>query len=325
MLNVQRLRVLCAVARLRSFSAAAEELNYTQSAISQQIAALEREVGVALLERRARAVMPTVAGEALIAHAEGILARLAAAQEELQAIAGLRGGSLRLASFASAGGTLLPEAIARFRARYPAVELALVEGEPEQIAPRLAAGEIDLALLFAFAEGPRARTAQQSRLRRIHLLSDPMYLALPREHPLAERPTLRLGDLSEESWIQTSRASACAGYVVRACHRAGFEPRVSFESDDYLTVQGLVAAGVGVALIPRLALANQRRDIVVRSLAPRNPLREVFAATPLEGRAAPAAPAMLQLLATVASEYSTQSGAGAKAPGADAPPRSPTD
>ena len=303
MLNVQRLRVLCAVARLRSFSAAAEELNYTQSAISQQVATLESEVGVALLERRGRSVRPTAAGEALIAHAESILARIAAAEEELQAIAGLRGGSLRLASFASAGGTLLPEAIARFRARYPAVELTLAEGEPEEIAPRLAAGELDLALLFAFAEGRAARGSQRPRLVRTHLLNDPMYLALPAEHPLAARPALRLADLSEQAWIQTSRNSACARYVVRACHRAGFEPRVSFESDDYLTVQGLVAAGVGVALIPHLALASQRSDIVVRSLAPRDPLREVVAARPSEGRSAPAAPAMLEILRAVAADY----------------------
>src|SRR2546427_4722205 len=151
MLNVARLRVLKEVAYRGSFSRAADALSYTQSAVSQQIAALEAEAGMALLERHPRGVSLTAAGQTLVGHAEGILARLEAADAALSAIAGLRGGRLRMASFPTAGATLMPLAVATFRASYPDVELTLAEGGPEEIAPRLRAGELDLALLFEFA------------------------------------------------------------------------------------------------------------------------------------------------------------------------------
>ncbi len=187
MLNVARLRVLVEVARRGSFSGAAEALSYTQSAVSQQVATLEAETGMTLLERHARGVRVTAAGQALLEHAEGILARLEAAEDELSAIAGLRAGRLRMASFPTAGATLMPLAIATFRSRYPELELTLAEGEPEEIAPRLHAGEFDLALLFEFDE-----PASVEGLTRVELLEDPMYLALPREHVLAEKNDLRL-------------------------------------------------------------------------------------------------------------------------------------
>jgi DNA-binding transcriptional LysR family regulator len=298
MLNVARLKILNEVAHRGSFSAAAEALDYTQSAISQQIAALEAEAGMTLLARHPRGVSLTAAGQTLVGHAEGILARLESAEAALGTIAGLRGGRLRMASFPSAGATLMPLAIATFRARHPDVELTLAEGEPEQIAPRLRAGEIDLALLFEFGDGAGAE-----ELTRVELLEDPFYLALPREHALAKKRQVRLEDLRDEAWIQTSSASPCARHVVRSCHAAGFEPRVSFESDDYQTVQGLVAAGVGVALIPELALTVVREDISIRALSPRPPARQVIAATPAGARLLPAAPAMLAVLSEAAAEY----------------------
>ncbi len=254
MLNVARLRILSEVARRGSFSAAAASLSYTQSAVSQQVAALEAETGLTLLERHPRGVSLTAAGQTLVGHAEGILARLEAAEEAVDAIAGVRGGRLRMASFPTAGATLMPRAIAAFREAHPGVELTLAEGEPEEIAPRLRAGELDLALLFEFS----GESLLPGGLMRRELLEDPMFLALPRAHRLAARPRLRLEELSEESWVQTSQSSPCARHVVRSCHAAGFEPLVAFESDDYQTVQGLVAAGVGVALIPRLALSAVR-------------------------------------------------------------------
>jgi DNA-binding transcriptional LysR family regulator len=317
MLNVGRLRILKEVAYRGSFSAAAEALSYTQSAISQQIATLEAETGMALMERHPRGVTLTAAGQTLVGHAEGILARLEAAESALAAIAGLRGGRLRVASFSTAGATLMPVAIAMFRASYPDVELTLAEGEPEQIVPRLRAGELDLALLFEFA----GETLLTQDMLRTELLDDPMYLALPRTHALAGKQRLRLEDLAGEAWVQTSRSSPCALHVVRSCHEAGFEPNVAFESDDYQTVQGLVAAGVGVALIPELALSVVREDIAIRALSPASPVRQVVAATPAGARLVPAAPAMLgilegaarQLADTHAQEplperFSTQSG-----------------
>jgi DNA-binding transcriptional LysR family regulator len=301
MLNVARLKVLKEVAYRGSFSAAAEELSYTQSAVSQQIAALEAEAGTALLQRRARGVSLTAAGQVLLGHAEGILAQLETAEGALAEIAGLRGGRLRMASFPTAGATLMPLAIATFRASYPDVELTLSEGEPEEIAPRLRAGELDLALLFDL-EG---ETELGEGTTRVELLKDPMYLALPRAHRLAGKKRLRLEDLKDEAWVQTSSASPCARHVVRSCHEAGFEPRVSFESDDYQTVQGLVAAGVGVALIPELALSVVREEITIRTLSPAPPVRQVLAAAPAGARLVPAAPAMLGVLEQVATQYET--------------------
>jgi DNA-binding transcriptional LysR family regulator len=312
MLNVNRLRILREVAHRGSFSAAADALSYTQSAVSQQIGALEAETGMTLLERRPRGVSLTAAGQTLIGHAESVLADLDAAEAALAAIAGLRGGRLRMASFPTAGATLMPLAIATFRARHPQVELTLAEGEPEQIAPRLRTGEFDLALLFEFDSSPfdpdgglgqTDESASSGRLTRVELLQDPLYLALPRAHRLADRRRLRLEDLREEAWIQTSQTSSCARHVVRCCHAAGFEPHVSFQSDDYQTVQGLVGAGVGVALIPELALSVIREDIVIRALSPRPPARQVIAATAAGARLLPAAPAMLSVLQLIASEY----------------------
>src|ERR1700691_970045 len=130
-----------------------------------------------------------------------------------------------------------------------------------------------------------------------------MYLALPRAHTLASRERVRLQDLAGAAWVQTSSSSRCARDVVRSCHAAGFEPNVAFESDDYQTVQGLVAAGVGVALIPELALSVVREDIVIRPLSPAAPIRQVIAAAPTDARLSPATPAMLEILAQAAKHY----------------------
>jgi DNA-binding transcriptional LysR family regulator len=311
MLHLGRLKVLCEVANRGSFSAAAESLSYTQSAVSQAIARLEAETGATLIVRDRRGVRPTDAGATLVAHAQEIFARVDAAEADLQAVLGLRGGKLRVASFPSAGATLMPLAVAEFRAGHPGVALTLAEGEPEEIAPRLRAGEFDLALLFEF---PGVRERPTAGLRSTKLLDDPMHVALPAAHSLARKRALRLSDLRDEDWVQTSAASPCARHVVRSCHAAGFEPNVTFESDDYETVQGLVAAGVGVALIPRLALTNVHPGVVVRELAPRSPARKVTAAT-IGGRAvAPAADAMVRILREVAERYPLSPQPAAEAP-----------
>jgi DNA-binding transcriptional LysR family regulator len=303
MLHLGRLRVLTEVVSKGSFSAAAESLSYTQSAVSQAIARLESETGATLLVRDRRRVRPTPAGATLVAHAEEIFGRVDAAEADLAAVLGVRSGRLRAASFPSAGATLMPVAVAAFRASYPGISLTLAEGEPEEIAPRLKAGEFDLALLFEFS-GVRERPG--AGLRSTKLLDDPMYVALPAEHPLARKRALRLVDLRDDDWVQTSATSPCARHVIRSCLAAGFEPNVTFESDDYETVQGLVAAGVGVALIPRLALTRVRPGIVVRALAPRSPMRQVIAAT-IGGRGgAPAAQAMIGILQDVARRYSKE-------------------
>ena len=305
MLNVQRLRVLQEVVARGSFSGAADALSYTQSAVSQAIATLEAETGATLLVRDRRGVRPTAAGAALVVHADAILARLQAAEDELAAIRGVRAGRLRMASFPTAGAALMPHAIAAFRAAHPGVELSLAEDEPEQVAPRLRSGELDLALLFEF---PGSGSSLGSGLERRALLDDPLHVVLPATHPLAREPHLRLEQLHDAAWVQTSAASPCARHVVRMCHAAGFEPQVSFESDDYETVQGLVAAGVGVALVPRLALARVRGDVVVRGLSPEAPIRHIVAATAAGAGAAPAAVAMIDILVSVARRYEGEIG-----------------
>jgi DNA-binding transcriptional LysR family regulator len=300
MLHLGRLRVLTEVVTRGSFSAAAEALSYTQSAVSQAVARLEAEMGVMLVVRDRRGVRATAAGATLVDHAEAIFAQVEAAEADLAAVLGVRGGRLRVASFPSAGATLMPLAVATFRRRHPEVSLTLAEGEPEEITPRLRAGEFDLALLFEF---PGVRERPGAGLRTVALLEDPMHVALPAEHPLAAKPALTLADLRDQDWVQTSASSPCARHVVRSCLAAGFEPNATFESDDYETVQGLVAAGVGVALIPRLALTRVHPGIVVRELAPRSPARKVVAATMAGPGVAPAAQTMIEVLSDVARGY----------------------
>jgi DNA-binding transcriptional LysR family regulator len=303
MLNLGRLQVLCEVVGRGSFSAAADALSYTQSAVSQAIARLEAETGATLVIRDRRGVRPTAAGSTLVTHAEAIFAQVEAAEADLAAVLGIRAGRLRVASFPSAGATLMPLAVARFRRAHPEVALTLAEGEPEQIGPRLRAGEFDLALLFEFPGVQPRRDRPGAGLRSVTLLEDPMDVALPVDHPLAAKPALTLADLRDQQWVQTSVDSPCARHVVRSCLGAGFEPDVAFESDDYDTVQGLVAAGVGVALIPRLALTRVHSGIVVRALAPRSPARQVTVATMSGPGVAPAARSMISLLTDVARLY----------------------
>src|ERR1700722_6112344 len=218
MLNLNRLRILVEVASHGSFSAAADAMSYTQSAVSQQIAALEAETGVTLIERLPRGVRLTPAGEVLLEYADGIIARLPAAETEMAAIAGLRGGQLRMASFPTAGATLMPLAIAIFRAQHPEVELTLAEGEPEDIAPRLSAGEFDLALLFEF-EGTSESLGPD--IERMELFEAPVFLGGRANHPPPQGGTPRLETRGAEAWIQPSAAGACARHVVRSCHAAG--------------------------------------------------------------------------------------------------------
>jgi DNA-binding transcriptional LysR family regulator len=301
MLDIRRMRVLREVAARGSFSAAAEALSYTQSAVSQHIAALERETGAQLIERRPRALRLTDAGQALVRHTEAILARLAEAQAELEAIAGLRAGHVRLAAFPSAGATLVPAAVAIFRDRHPDVEVELAMAEPVDGAAGVRAGDYDLALSIADSV-----SHINEGLEAVHLLDDGLHVALPMHHPLAGREQLRLTDLREATWLLGSTGVCPDRYVfLDACHRAGFDPDVMLQSDDYNAIQGFVASGVGVALVPELALVNVREDIVVRPLAGRPVFREIVAVVTGGSAAAPATGAMLDALREAAASFRT--------------------
>jgi DNA-binding transcriptional LysR family regulator len=290
MLDVRRLRVLREVARQGSLAGAADRLSYTPSAVSQQIAALEREAGSALLERRARGVVLTEAGQVLVDHAEVILGALDAAENALAALADLRQGHLRMASFATAAASVLPLAIDRFRARHPGVELTVGQASPTESVARLREGRIDLALTVDLPEHPAEGVDV------IQLFEDPVQLALHRDHPLAAKPDLRLEELARETWIDVPRTTSGGQVLTRACTAAGFAPRVRFESDDYTVIQQLVGAGAGVALLPDLAFCPPHRAVVLRSLGPDTPSRNIQVATRPERFRSPAASAMLDIL-----------------------------
>jgi DNA-binding transcriptional LysR family regulator len=300
MLDVRRMKVLREVAARGSFSAAAEALSFTQSAVSQQVAALERETGAKLVERGARGIRLTQAGEALVRHTEAVLARLEDAEDELQAIAGLRGGRLRMAAFQSAGATLVPRAVAAFHERHPDVELSMVEGEPSVTIPLLKAGEIDIAFAFDLPGRPEPRDPAVEYLT---LVEDPFDLVLPRGHRLAGRRRLKLADFAEESWVTPTHRYQCYDIVRRACLEAGFEPKVAFETDENMAAQAFVATGVGVSVLPRLALEPVHPAVVVRSLGREAPIRLVQAARLAEGYRSPASEAMIQILQDVSEEY----------------------
>jgi DNA-binding transcriptional LysR family regulator len=301
MLDVRRMKVLREVAARGSFSAAAEALSFTQSAISQHVAALERETGTKLVERSPRGVRPTEAGRALVAHADAILARIEAAEEELAAIKGLRGGRLRLACFQSAGATLVPRAVAEFHARHPEVDLGMIEAEPEDAREPLRSGEIDLALVYDFESLPGML---DDELELSHLIDDPYDVVVPREHRLAKRRGVKLADFADEPWVASTSIVGCRRITERACHDSGFEPRVAFEADETLAAQSLVAAGVGVSLLPRLALTTVHPGVVARSLGGSAPVRRIWTARQKGAFHSPASEAMVQILRDVADEFS---------------------
>jgi DNA-binding transcriptional LysR family regulator len=302
MLELKHLKVFKEVVERGSFSAAAEALNYSQPAVSQQIAALERATGAKLVDRNARGIRLTDAGRALLRHADSVLAQLAEAEAELEAIGTLRSGKVRLVSFPTGGASLIPPATAAFHDRYPGVDLILSVADPPAAREHLRSGDVDIALLLESGfEG-----SQDDGIERIHLLDDPMFLALTRDHPLAGRRRLKLAELADETWMHGSNeACSCPdGMIfVRACHTAGFEPRVALHNDDYAAIQGFVAAGVGVALIPQLALESVREDVVIRQLSAPKPTRRVVAAANGNGYRSPATEAMLEILREVSAGY----------------------
>jgi DNA-binding transcriptional LysR family regulator len=295
MLDVRRLQVMVEVVRRGSFTAAADALDFTQPSVSRQIAALEREAGVRLLERDARRVRLTQAGELVFEHAEAILARLAATESALDALADLEGGRLRMASFASANTWLVPEALRRFGDRHPRVELSLTAVPSDRALASLRAGELDLAVLTDWdVPGPDAPEG----VRLEPIARDRLLVALAHDHPLAGRPEFRLADLAAETWIEGSHPD-CLGPLEQHYRARGIAPRIGFHCDDWTGKQALVAAGVGITLFPELAVGSARKDLVLRPLTDGIASRQTYAAVPA-GYQAPAAREMLTLLRELA-------------------------
>ncbi|MFD7137691.1 LysR family transcriptional regulator [Streptomyces sp. NPDC059894] len=254
MIEARHLRVLRAVAATGSFSAAGRELGCTQPAVSQQMKALEASVGTPLLVRSGREMRLTQAGDALVRHAAGILAGLTAAEEEVAAIAGLRAGRVRLVSFPSGSSTLVPTALAALRAAHPGTRVSLEEAEPPESVDKLRAGDCDVALAFRYEDAPGSEEWADLVVR--PLLTDRLVALLPERHRLAGARSLDIGDLAGEPWI--AGCPRCRGQLVEVCEGAGFTPRIDFATDDYPAVAGLVGAGLGVAVLPQLAIESVR-------------------------------------------------------------------
>lgn len=297
MIEARHLRVLRAVATAGSFSAAARELGCTQPAVSQQMKALEASVGTPLLVRSGREMRLTQAGEALVRHASGILAGLVAAEEEVAAIAGLRAGRVRLVSFPSGSSTLVPTALAALRAAHPGTRVFLEEAEPPASVEMLRDGDCDVALAFRYDGTSGAEEWSDLVVR--PLLRDRLVGLVPEGHRLARTRSVAIGDLAGEAWI--AGCPRCRGHLVEICERAGFTPRIDFATDDYPAVAGLVGAGLGVAVLPELAIESVRpKGVRTVALEPAVS-REVVALTLPDLAQVPAVAATLDHLAKAAT------------------------
>ena len=282
MLDVTRLRVLEAVGRLGSVTAAAAELHYSQPTVSHHLGRLEAETGAQLLQRVGRGVRLTEAGRLLADRASEIVGRIDAADAELAGYVGLTAGRVRLAGFSSAIGSLVPAALERLARRHPALEVSLVDTHPVEALGLLRAGRIDVAVLFRYAE----TEPEPPGVRLHHLLDDPVYV-------LAQRRVRKLVTLADETWI--AGCERCRSHLLTLCGEAGFEPRIRYTSDDMVVMQSLVAAGLGVTTIPGLALRAHRADGIVASEVP-GAQRQVYAATYGEPPDPPATAALLTAL-----------------------------
>jgi DNA-binding transcriptional LysR family regulator len=314
MLDVTRLRVLVAVARHGSVTAAAHALNYAQPSVSHHIARLEAETGARLTQRAGRGIRLTDAGRLLAERAEEIIGRLDAAENELAAHIGLRGGRIRLAAFPSALGTIVPAAAARLEAEHPGMDLTLAEAEPPEAVRMLRAGYVDVALVFRHAQAgedaaPPANAEDGTRAR--PLLDDQIYLVTqscatsgadgadahaPAAHApvtLAEAAGPDLAAFADRRWI--AGCERCRSYLLWQCEAAGFTPKIAFTTDDFVAVQALVAAGLGVTTLPGLALRAARHPGIQATPLP-GAFRQVFAMTYGEPPDPPAVTRLLDVL-----------------------------
>ncbi len=325
MLDATHLRTLHAVARSGSFASAAKALSLTPSAVSQQMATLERACGTGLFEREARGTRLTHAGERLLVHAESVLAQLSDAERELAAIAGGRGGLLRFGSFPTATAAFGAAAMQLFRSRYPSIATQYADGEPYESLRRLAARELDLALVFELDSWPIGSAYDGSLVglddecEYVRLFDDPFFLVTSRGHRLAGTGVVRLEELAGEPMLG---GPPWEPELRRLCEAAGFEPRfdASCETPDFWSLQALVSAGLGLTVIPALALTSLRADVAVQRLEPA-PVRHVSVAIPRHAYRSPAVAAMLDIVRSTSVDLPSRlSGFVDAAAGEDAVP-----
>jgi DNA-binding transcriptional LysR family regulator len=300
MLDVRKLRVLRELSERGTIAATAEALSFTPSAISQQLTALERETGVELLAREGRRLALTDAGRRLVARTEDVLAALEAAQADLDASVGQVRGTLALAAFPTAAAVLLPPVVNAIHRDHPALEVRVEELEPHESLPALRLGELDVALAHEYDSIPRRPDPSFVEHR---LMDDPLRIALPAGHPLAKSATVAMEDLARERWIAGRPGTHCGIVVTTASRAAGFEPEIAAHASEFATMLALVAAGLGVAVVPGLATTSRHEGVAL--LEPRPALeRRIYAAVrPGSGRRAAVA-AVLAALATRSAEIS---------------------
>jgi DNA-binding transcriptional LysR family regulator len=283
MLDVVRLRVIDAVSRYGSVTEAAKALHYTQPSVSHHLARLEAETGAQLLQRVGRGIRLTDAGQLLADRAAEIIGRVDAAEAELSAHVGLTAGRVRLASFSSAIGSLVPPAITALRREHPGLEISLVDTHPPEALELLRAGRIDVALIFRYDE----TEPESEGIRLHHLLDDPVYL-------LSSRRGKKLVELRDSTWI--AGCERCRSHLLWLCANEGFTPKISYITDDMVVLQALVGAGIGVTTIPGLALrAHRIKGITATKLNGAD--RHVYAATYGQPPDPPATAALLSALA----------------------------
>jgi DNA-binding transcriptional LysR family regulator len=287
MLDVTRLRVIDALARLGSVTAAARELHYSQPTVSHHLARLEAETGAQLLQRVGRGVRLTQAGQLLADRAAEIIGRVDAADAELAAHVGLTAGRVRLAGFSSAIGSFVPRAVAALAADHPDLQIELIDTHPFEALELLRAGKIDVAVIFRYDESE----PEPESVRLHHLLDDPIYL-------LTTRHAHTLATLREATWI--AGCERCRSHLLSVCAAEGFEPTIRYTTDDLVVMQELVAAGLGVTTIPGLALRAHRTRKIIASQLPGSH-RHVYAATYGEPPDPPATTALLAALTTAAT------------------------
>lgn len=258
MIEIKHLRLVHALAEHGSLSAAARALGYSQPAVTQQLQRLEALLETPLTTRTTRGVHLTGAGEVLLKHATSVLSAMSLAQAEVEAVAGLRSGRVRVAAFPSAAATLIPPAFAAVTREHPGVLFTLLEALPEPALQTLRNGDCDVALVYRYSNGPSAAEPRLPQADEVvtGVLEENVYVALPASHPAAARRTVRLDELQHDHWI--AGCPSCRGNLLDLCTAAGFDPNIAFETDDYVALQGLVAAGLGVALVPDLMLAAVR-------------------------------------------------------------------
>jgi DNA-binding transcriptional LysR family regulator len=287
MLDVNRLRVIDAVARHGSVTAAARELHYSQPSVTHHLGRLEAETGAKLVQRVGRGIRLTPAGELLADRAAEILGRLQAADAELSAHVGLTAGRVRLAGYSSAITSLVPRAATALAERHPGLEISLTDTHPPDALELLRTGRTDVAIIFRYDESE----AEPRGVRLHHLLDDPVYL-------LSKRRERGLAALRDVTWV--AGCERCSSHLLSLCADAGFEPRIGFRSDDMVVMQELVAAGLGVTTIPGLALAAHRAEGIVATRLPGSQ-RRIYAATYGDPPDPPATEALLSALAESAA------------------------